>query len=371
MAALYAYTNLQTNLYVWYSNGNSFIEGGIKWSSSQYSGINVLQTGVSGDFDLDGRNDDILVLYKYSTFNCEFHRLRCNADKTFSFTSMWTGLQYEADRARGRVVSGDFNQDGKKAEVAVFYDYGGFKTQAHIFRSFGNTISSQGAWWEGNSYDGSKIKNRIVSGDFDGDGYFDDVTCFYDYGNSTTSAHVFKSNGSSLPYAGAFWTGNSYAAVMISNRVVSADFSNDGKTDIAAMYDYTNSNSRIHVWKSQQTTYASPSTAGWWNCGGLTGKTDENNEISDAVEFINEELNHFEIYPNPSSGVINVRSNQYFFKSIEVLSSTGQIILTLSGNELSHTNNSLDLSAYSEGLYFVRLIDNDNIQYLEKIVLVK
>ncbi len=54
-------------------------------------------------------------------------------------------------------------------------------------------------WWKSSGYDSQRVKGRLVSGDFDGNGK-DDMAVFYYYGNSQTRIHVFLSDGSKFNY---------------------------------------------------------------------------------------------------------------------------------------------------------------------------
>jgi len=71
------------------------------------------------------------------------------------------------------------------------------------------------------------------------------------------------------------------------------------------------------------------------------------------------------IFPNPSTGIINVKGAEN--STIEVLNSLGQVVLTV--NNASNME-SVNLSAYNEGTYIVRVITNNNIT-VKKVNIVK
>ena len=71
------------------------------------------------------------------------------------------------------------------------------------------------------------------------------------------------------------------------------------------------------------------------------------------------------IFPNPSTGIINVKGAEN--STIEVLNSIGQIVLTV--NNASNME-SVNLSDYNEGTYIVRVITNNNIT-VKKVNIVK
>ena len=72
------------------------------------------------------------------------------------------------------------------------------------------------------------------------------------------------------------------------------------------------------------------------------------------------------IYPNPSNGLVNIKSNGSIRK-IQVLNSLGQTIYTQS-NTGTKPVISLDLSDFS-GVYIIRMTDANGQQMIRKIIL--
>jgi hypothetical protein len=112
-------------------------------------------------------------------------------------------------------------------DIAVFYDYGA-GARIHAFLSNGSemTYSGPDGWWQIDSgYSLEQIANRMVAGDFNGDGK-DDIAVFYDYG-AGARIHTFLSNGSEMTYSGpdGWWQIDSgYSLEQIANRMVAGDF---------------------------------------------------------------------------------------------------------------------------------------------------
>ena len=73
----------------------------------------------------------------------------------------------------------------------------------------------------------------------------------------------------------------------------------------------------------------------------------------DASVGINEinNLNKISIYPNPTSGLVNISSNQPI-ANIEVFDVTGKLVYNQQNNT-KQTNTEIDLSALSNGIYFI------------------
>ena len=89
--------------------------------------------------------------------------------------------------------------------------------------------------------------------------------------------------------------------------------------------------------------------------------------ISGVLATDSFDLNSIAIYPNPSSGIYTITSNNFPIEKIEVYDLTGKIITT--ENNLQITNNSsvLNLTDVASGLYFVRITAN-NQKTIKKII---
>jgi hypothetical protein len=114
-------------------------------------------------------------------------------------------------------------------------------------------------------------------------------------------------------------------------------------------------------------------TAGKYYCIGmdLLGCTDTSNIISVSVPCIPigpnqqkdielESVDRFDVYPNPSNGIVEIRSGPGYLK---VYDSTGREVhsLRISGGEIS-----LDLSQYEKGTYYLTLLTPE--KYFRKLL---
>ena len=234
------------------------------WNETGYDTNKITNRVVSGDFNGDGK-DDIAAFYDYGNSETRIHVFLSDGSK-FVYPSgygWWSETGYNANKINGRVVSGDFNGDGKD-DIGAFYDYGDGETRLHIFISDGSKFIYQSGygWWNTTGYDANKITGRVVSGDFNGDGK-DDIGAFYDYGNGETRLHTFLSNGSKFIYPSGYgwWKDTGYNANKITGKVVSGDFNGSGGEDVAAFYDYENSQTRIHVFLANTNTNSGESAS--------------------------------------------------------------------------------------------------------------
>ncbi|MCL2621997.1 MAG: S8 family serine peptidase, partial [Firmicutes bacterium] len=182
---------------------------------------------VSGDFTGNGL-DDIAYFYDLGN-NTMAIKVAVKNGTTFTPQTWYTHPQgtYLADRIPGRVVAGDFNGDGK-TDIAIMQLNWDNSTSIHVWLSTGNSFTYIDAWWyaPANQYDANRARYRIVSGDFNGDGK-DDIAVIYDQsnhlGNGRMSILVFLSTGTSfssfISWFDAF-TPNSYYTSALSGRVV-------------------------------------------------------------------------------------------------------------------------------------------------------
>jgi hypothetical protein len=262
--------NLSIDVLTSSGNGQRVLRKGT--NSTFYNLNNVNGRMVKGDFDNDGHIDDFILIYKTGPSSMRFDIFKSDGAAAPSFTqsTFYTLNGYDPDKITGRVVSGDFDNDGNWDDIAAFYDYGGGQTRIHVFKSTGTTMqySGSGGWWSTFGYTAGQVTGRVVSGDFDRDGDVDDIAAFYDYGGGQTRIHVWLSNGSSLSYQGStgWWSSTGYSSSQITNRVLSLNIDRDSKEydDIAVFYDYGGGQTRMHVFESNGSSFGYSNGPSGW-----------------------------------------------------------------------------------------------------------
>jgi hypothetical protein len=82
-------------------------------------------------------------------------------------------------------------------------------------------------------------------------------------------------------------------------------------------------------------------------------------------ESINENLvETYNVYPNPTTGAVTVEGENIDY--IAVYNSVGQLL-----NVVKNANNTVDMSAYENGVYFFNIVDNAGQSALQRVVVAK
>ncbi|WP_299101870.1 T9SS type A sorting domain-containing protein [uncultured Winogradskyella sp.] len=98
------------------------------------------------------------------------------------------------------------------------------------------------------------------------------------------------------------------------------------------------------------------------NCIGTTTGTSVWSFTTDTVLGVEDNFNTnetFAVYPNPTSGLLNIKSSQDV-DSVTVFNLLGQSVASYTKNDI--TNSSIDMSDLSQGLYLVKITSGENTQ---------
>jgi cell wall-associated NlpC family hydrolase len=237
IAAFYDYGNSTTKMHRFYESGGVY-QSPTAWSSwtGKFNADSITGRVVSGDFNGDGK-DEIVALYDYKDATVTMFQFSLNSDgQTFSDKSVWSSKSFTGDRVTA-MVAGDFDGD-RKDEVLIFYDYGDNVTGMFELKMNSNGTFTDRYAWECKTYNSNCMRNKTVAGDFNGDGK-DEVAMFYDYGNATTK--VWSLYNTNNVYSDKLtWESSSFAASQIDGKVVATHNKNGSKDKIIALYDYGN-----------------------------------------------------------------------------------------------------------------------------------
>lgn len=178
--------------------------------------------------------------------------------------------------------AGLFNSDGLADTAAMFY-YGGSLTKWHVWTSDGSKLNYTGSagWWSRTGYNANQVRHTLA-GDWNGDGKTD-LAALFDYGGGTSKWHVWRSNGSNFQDYAWWWTSQGDDGVSCSSTgggydansvaaVAAGDWNNDGKDDVAALFDYgvqpNGARKAVwHVWitNAAGSCFVYQGAAGWWS----------------------------------------------------------------------------------------------------------
>lgn len=241
--ATFDYNNATARIWGFRSDGTSFVPA-VLW----FSGLSQFDARrskvLSGDFDGDGRAD-VAMLYDYGNATSRIWLFKSTGTAVTPSLAWSSGLRM-FDSSRAKLASGDFDGDGLD-DITALYDYGTATSRLWVFKSDGSTLTPSIVWYSGTgSYDASRAK--ISGGDYDGDGH-DDIAALYDYDKSTSRIWLFKSDGAALSPSVA-WSSGSGGFAAGRAAVTSGDYDGDGKTDMAVLYDYGAATARIWVFRS-------------------------------------------------------------------------------------------------------------------------
>jgi hypothetical protein len=139
------------------------------------------------------------------------------------------------------------------AGPAMFADDGDGTMSSELWRSEGSQLGRHVSRDNG-AFDLTRVGNRIGAGDVDGDGRSDIVVAQQNLSGGTFSFHVYR-NGTEAPVV--FYTSGVFDLTRVAGRMVVADFTNDGKADVAVFYDNGNGTMAIYRWTSTGTAFGS------------------------------------------------------------------------------------------------------------------
>jgi hypothetical protein len=238
---------------------------------------------VSGDFDGNGKHNDIAVFYRYNTNETIIHVFQGQENKTFKHLGAkgwWNSDTYSTDNIISNIVSGSFDNDGIHDDIAVFYKNNNNATDVHLFRGM-DTIDSKftfETWWTDSGYPFNQYVKRIVAGNFYDGNKKDDIAVLYESDPGHTNLHLFQGKGTYFNYLGStgYWASTNYDSKKIKGKIVDFNIGNDDKSQIFAMYNVSGKDSKLQVFKNNM--YSTPpnfalyEVKDWWKdtCYGDT-----------------------------------------------------------------------------------------------------
>ena len=206
---------------------------------------------VAGDFNGDKR-DDVAFLYDHGG-STGVHTFLSKPDGTFnlSFPS-WRSAQNGWYWNESTPVAGDFNGDGRDDIVAVYgFGFGQVTAYTMLSKTDGGFNEPKSSWsrtpgnWEYN-------KSRFTAGDYNGDGRAD-LGIMYDYteGRGALFTLLGKPDGGVAEDFMSWTTTHGAWYAQDAGMPVSGDVNNDGRDDIAVMYNHTDGSVSANTFKAK------------------------------------------------------------------------------------------------------------------------
>ena len=224
--------------------------------------------------------------------------------------------------------------------------------------------------WERHLIEGQRPgAGSVSSADFDGDGTMDLVST--SWGDSTIKWHKNDGNGN---FENILVTGNQLRAVY----VYATDYNENGNWDFLAasafddrivLYVYDGNDNFYEARKFPLTTANFPVSVHAEDIDGDGDKDILSASVLDGklawyeyILSVNDNfLLDFSVYPNPTKGILNIQSTTSI-SQIEIYTLLGQLVLSNSNK------NTIDISSVSQGLYFIKVKDENGNFGTKKVV---
>lgn len=266
LAFFYEYGEEAARIHLLTSDGVAFDYSGPEgwWRVDQGFRLRDVVHALAGDFDGDGRTDLAALVDEH---DCAA-RLDVFLAKDGHFAEpeaggWWASPAYCARRTPF-AASGDFDGDGL-ADIAFVYRINIGETRIDVLRSDGTRfVAAPEGWWQSEGYWPGRVA-QVLPGDFDGDGRTD-LAALYDYADCQSRVHVFLSTGRDFQYSGpeAWWRSYAFCAAGV-RHAASGDFDGDGLADdLAFLQEESAQSSRIYVLRSDCQRFVEGEDFSWW-----------------------------------------------------------------------------------------------------------
>ncbi|MEV6971271.1 hypothetical protein AB0M47_39860 [Hamadaea sp. NPDC051192] len=245
---------------VW--DGTALSAGPKVWGTAAVTPSSVGNRMAAGDFDGNGCTDLALLEAVSGTTGARIHRfLSDGAALTKTTSGDWSVASgYDLTNVAGRFAAGDVDRDGRD-DLITAYSYGTY-FRFHVWNA-ATAYSGPNGYYQSGGFDLDNVADRMVVGDFDGDGD-DEPALFYTYGGSHARLFRWSASGTQFTLASPDWEVTSgYTLSEVGNRMTVGDVDDDGREDVIVAYDY-GPDFRYHVWLSGW-SYTGP--AGWYDSG--------------------------------------------------------------------------------------------------------
>lgn len=263
LGIFYGYGGARSRLFVFRSSGNGLRSPEMWWDSGPGNWEAKNSKVVAGDFNGDDK-EDIGVFYNYGRTTTRLWVLKSTGSRFSSSKMWWYSGRGNWEWSATRPTVGDFNNDGRD-DIAIMYGYSGARTRLFVMKSRNNDrFSSPGVWWDSGPGNWEVKHGKVAAGDFNGDGRHD-LAVLYNLGGNLTNTYVFKSSGSRFGVSLLWWSSGRGNWNWSSSKPAVGDINDDGKDDLAILYNYGGSRSALFSLPSRGSSFSSPAII--WDSG--------------------------------------------------------------------------------------------------------
>ncbi|WP_123841151.1 T9SS type A sorting domain-containing protein [Chryseobacterium arthrosphaerae] len=349
IAVMYYYGGGETRIHVFEGTGSGFIysnEAQGWWKETGYYANLIGDRMVSGDFDNNNIHNDIAVMYDYGNGETRIHVFQGQgSNKSFKYLGadgFWKSTSYSANNIISNIVSGNFDNDGRHNDIAVFYKNSNDATAVHVFQGMGSSFVFH-QWWADSGYPFNQFAKRIVSGNFYDGNKRDDIAVLYESDPEHTNLQLFQGKGDHFNYLGStgYWASTNYDSKKIKGKLVDFNIENDDKSQIFAMYNVSNKDSKLQVFKNNMyntpPNFALSEVKDWWKNTCYGDVNLQNQHVPSSVSRMvgkpsekdtSDKISDIRIYKD--SGSYEVVSQEKI-KSIQIVDFSGKVIQEYTG----------------------------------------
>jgi len=323
IASIYEIGHNKTSLTVWINNDGKFSPERW-WYGGDFDANQVAQTIVAGDFDSDGFVDDIAAFYDYEKKRSKVFVWKSNGKEFAWPTVWWAGGDFNSTQIQGTIVAGDFDHDGFKDDIAALYDYYNDYTKIFVWTAKRNKFNWPYTWFAQADFAAGNAKNNIIAGDFNNNGFEDNIAALYKDDDNSSSILVFERSKRGFDSPNIWWYGNS-EATETNMRLVSADLNSNSISDQITGLSITGEDATLMTWTAENNIFTIPVN----NWQGIALGIDNCENDGSCLPNISEE--NISLYPNPSNGVFSVEipASDDQTVSITVFNVLGSQVLTI------------------------------------------
>jgi hypothetical protein len=230
----------------------------------------------------------------------------------------------------------------------------------HIYK-FGNPIISDTLNWTEimGIYKANGTEQYITIGNFKDDA--NTQVLLANATNSSTASYYLIDDVSVEPICTPFWSYRDTAVAIGDSVLIGPAITGLNINWYDASGTFIANAPGIYVKPNSPTFY----TATEDFCGSTVSHTIHVGASPLSVKAITSNQRDFTIAPNPTNGVLTI-STPYTFNKIELLSITGQVLLSQTVNDTTHQ---LNLQNFAEGIYFVKVSYANGQSVIKKVVL--